>query len=405
MRIWLRPLDVISGDGAKRRKIWLIAACTLAPLPLGVSEPALAQCSGPLSNVPCTSGDYPSGISYSQTTANTDLHVPLESDVKVVLPGSGTAVSIDNAVGGSAVLSANGATINVTLDPAGVNIGGLVATASSGNATITASGKIDVLGVQGENALEAFVVGNGDPNAVASVTYNGPGLSSSGAFSTVIQANNLAANGNASIDASGNISGFFVPNGPGTQRFSGLFAEALGNGNASVIYRSGTISVQGDFANGIFAGADNDGSAEVTTLSGTTIIVSGANPGDSSPTQPVKPGIDSESDGGAAAHGKTVTATVASTIMMFGTATPDPNIFNDPVAIRALSFLDAPISVTYTGPGITTQGGDGIGILALSGGGGITVNSSWPITSNGSAGLGILAVTGDLLHLRDVALS
>src|SRR5260370_28977668 len=108
MRIWLRPLAVISGDGAKRRKIWLIAACTLAPLSLGVSEPALAQCSGPLSNVTCTSGrnNYPSGISYSQTTANTDLHVTLESDVNVVLPASGTAVSIDHAVVRSAVLSA-----------------------------------------------------------------------------------------------------------------------------------------------------------------------------------------------------------------------------------------------------------------------------------------------------------
>ena len=69
-----------------------------------------------------------------------------------------------------------------------------------------ASGKIDVAGIGGGNhAIKAFVnTGPGD----ASVTYTGAGLlpfdlRSSGTNSTVIQAESL--NGNAKIDASGNM--------------------------------------------------------------------------------------------------------------------------------------------------------------------------------------------------------
>jgi Ca2+-binding RTX toxin-like protein len=39
--------------GAKRRKFWLMAASALAPLSLGVSEPALAQCTGSPDSVTC----------------------------------------------------------------------------------------------------------------------------------------------------------------------------------------------------------------------------------------------------------------------------------------------------------------------------------------------------------------
>jgi hypothetical protein len=49
--------------------------------------------------------------------------------------------------------------------------------------------------------------------------------------------------------------------------------------------------------------------------------------------------------------------------------------------------------VTYTGPGITTTGGNGIGILAQSGSGDITVNSSGPITTNGYGAHGIFATS------------
>jgi len=381
---------------AWRRCFCVIATCILASVPLAISETALAQActvdgSG---NITCPAGTYTSNIEYSDHPSLTLSSGPSATSpgVTVNSPG-GNAVGLSNSSpGASATLTATNATINNTVG--GSNNAGLAASASAGNVTITSLGAINV---SGGNGIDAFVVGNGDPNAVSSVIYNGPGLSSSGAFSTGIQANNLAANGTTSIDASGNISGF-VPAGPGSQRFSGLFAEEQGNGNTFVYYRSGTINVQGNFANGIFAGADGAGSAQVITYPGTTIIVSGTDPGASNPTEPVKPAIDAESGAGTAAGGQTVTENVASTIMTSGTATPDPGIFNNPVAIRALSHLDAPISVTYTGPGITTQGGGGIGILALSSSGGITVNSSGPITTNGSGALGILADSGNILN-------
>ena len=139
---------------------------------------------------------------------------------------------------------------------------------------------------------------------------------------------------------------------------------ATGVGNASVLYRSGTINMSGKFANGIFASGN---SATVITDPGTTIIVSELT------GEPLKPGIALDSFGTAAA-GHALTATVASTIQMLGPATADPNLRNDRLGIRAFSFADAPISVNYTGPGITTEGGNGIGILALSGGGSITVD-------------------------------
>ena len=188
--------------------------------------------------------------------------------------------------------------------------------------------------------------------------------------------------------------------------FVGLFANAGGNGNASVTYRSGTIDVQGRFSNGIFAGADGNGTAQVTTLPGTTIIVSGTLPGESTPTQSLTAGITAEL-GGAAALGSAITVNAASTINMFGKVTPNTSIFGNPVGIRALSRADAPILVNYTGPGITTEGGGGIGILALAnnGGGsginsgGVTVASSGPITTSGVEALGIVADSGTIYNV------
>ncbi|MGO4842620.1 hypothetical protein AB4144_61160, partial [Rhizobiaceae sp. 2RAB30] len=59
--------------------------------------------------------------------------------------------------------------------------------------------------------------------------------------------------------------------------------------------------------------------------------------------------------------------------------------------------MDAPIFVTYTGQGITTQGGNGIGIVALSGGGSIEVTSSGPITTSGLGAMGIFAESSSLI--------
>ncbi|MGB8488798.1 MAG: hypothetical protein WCD67_21220, partial [Xanthobacteraceae bacterium] len=300
-------------------------------------------------------------------------------------------------------LLANGVTINVT-NPAAGEHRGLYVETQANNATITASGPIDVSGgVQGSHAIKAFVNAQVGPGN-ASVTYNGPGLSSTGANSTDIQAQSL--NGNATIDASGNMSGHVLTN-PATganDTFVGLFANAGGNGNASVTYRSGTIDVQGRFSNGIFAGAEGNGTAQVDTLPGTTIIVSGTLPVESTPSQSLTAGITAEL-GGAAAAGSAITVNAASTINMFGKVTPNSSIFGNPVGIRTLSRADAPITVNYTGPGITTEGGGGIGILALvnNGGGGgnsggVTVASSGPITTSGVEALGIVADSGTIYN-------
>ena len=61
------------------------------------------------------------------------------------------------------------------------------------------------------------------------------------------------------------------------------------------------------------------GRLQITTERGTVIIVRGTTLGESSPTQPVKPGITAEISGTAVAD---ITVNAASTIEMFGTATP-----------------------------------------------------------------------------------
>ena len=262
-------------------------------------------------------------------------------------------------------------------------------------------------GVQGgTHAIKAFVNGNVGPGD-ASVTYTGAGLipfdlRSSGTNSTVIQAQSL--NGNAHIDASGNMSS----SGNSNDFFFGLFAQTGARrdrtiGDASVIYRSGTINIQGSNSVGIFAGAQANGSAEITTLPGTTIIVSGNNPG-----IPLDPAITAEIFGTAAA-GKKIMVDAASTIQMFGTTHSRFQYYQDPVGIRALSRATAdaaPIFVNYTGPGITTEGAQGFGILALArnGGGpginsgGVTVASSGPITTSGAEALGIVADSGTIYN-------
>jgi hypothetical protein len=141
------------------RKPWIIAACILASLSVGISEPALAQneC-GPLvgGSVTCTSANnpYPTGITYGlppPPSAN-PLNVTLNSDVEIVRAGPGIGVALNNfnSTGSPVFLSANGATIIVTQVPSssGGNRGLYVET-SSGDATITASGKIDVAGEGG----------------------------------------------------------------------------------------------------------------------------------------------------------------------------------------------------------------------------------------------------------------
>ena len=277
----------------------------------------------------------------------------------------------------------NSAFIDNTLTFSAPNKSGLRIQAS-GNATITATDtEVRVTGAQSTNAIWAIVLQSSNPNTAATVNYNGPGVTSVGtAFSTVIQAENDGA-GPAIINAAGNMTG--VALGSAANGITGLFAS--GGSNGTVDYTSGTIDVRGNFANGIYAAGN---SATVTTAPGTTITVLSVT------GERLKPGIALDAFGTAAAN-QALTATVASTIQMLGPAAPDPGLRNNGYGIRAFSFLDAPISVNYTGPGITTFGGNGMGIVALSGGGSINVTSSGPITTHGSGAVGIFADSTNLI--------
>ena len=153
---------LVSSVGAIRRKSWLLAASALASSSLGVSGPALAanECGAldPSGSVTCTSttgpgNPYPNGIVYGPPPPGpaTQLHVTLDPGVNVTLTGPGIGVALNN-FGNSVpvLLSANGATINVTQVPtsSGGNRGLYVETQAN-DAIITASGQIAVAGEGG----------------------------------------------------------------------------------------------------------------------------------------------------------------------------------------------------------------------------------------------------------------
>ncbi|MBR0692323.1 autotransporter outer membrane beta-barrel domain-containing protein [Bradyrhizobium lablabi] len=400
-----------------------VAATAATALDAGLS-PALAQCAGAPSSTVCTPGGnpYPGGINVDTADGlgGTPINLQLLSGVQVVIPsgaGGVNAVNAANTTGvtlGSAniTITADGVTINNTANPFGNNQTGL-RIQSSGDAVITATNTtIDVNGTASDFGILAFAMPNlTGTSHVASVTWSGSQLTTGttgfggGTESGGIQADNRGI-GNATIAASGNITG--TP-GVGQSGFYGLIAHSgdsllapSGAGDASVTYNSGTINVFGNRPRGIVVWAEGDGSASVTTAPGTVISVNGSNnPGVDPPTQPVKAAIAVQTDSATAANGRSLTATVASTITNFGAAAPDTNIFNNPVGIRTISYVDAPTTVTYTGPGITTQGGGGAGIQALSSSGSITVNATGSInTTNGSNAVGILADSGTILALR-----
>ena len=163
-----------------------------------------------------------------------------------------------------------------------------------------------------------------------------------------------------------------------------------------MIYHSGTINVVGaSFSNGIFASATG-GSATVTTDRGTTINVSQLAQGDIAQV-----GIEAF----ASTNGAT-TVTAGSTITVNGNGNPIADFRSQPRGIMLQSNLGGPASVTYTGPGITVQGGGGIGLVAVSGSqdattasGSVTVDASratGPINADGSNAIGILADSGTL---------
>jgi autotransporter family porin len=377
--------------------------------------PALAQTCTPAppnpdtsGNATCTAGTYNSNINYN--TNNTPINLTLLLGVHVVIPAGAPGINAVNAANTTGVtlssanisIVADGLIIDNTNNPLGNNQTGL-RIQSSGDAVITAtSTTINVNGTASEDGIVTFAMPNMTGNShVASVTWSGPGITSSGTESTGIQADNRGI-GNATIVASGNIT---VTPGVGLNSVYGLIAHSgdsllapSGAGDASVTYHNGTINAFGDTPRGIVVWAEGDGSATLTTDPGTVIMVSGTNnPGVAPPTLPVAAGIALQLDQASAANGRAITANVASTITNFGAATPGA-FFRNPTGIRALSFADAPITLNYTGPGVTTQGGGGAGIMALSGSGSITVNASGPInTTDGSNAVGILADSGTIL--------
>jgi outer membrane autotransporter protein len=390
-----------------------LAACT--PVPGSYSSDVTPSCTAGTYNSPINPPNGPIFYDTNNGLGGFGIGLTLQSGVNVVIPAGAGGINAVNAANSTGVtagsanitITADGVTINNTANPLSNNNTGL-RIQSSGDAIITATNTtINVAGTASEDAIVAFAMPNqtGFPH-VASVTWSGPGLSSSGTEAAGVQADNRGI-GNATIVASGNITG--TP-GVGGAGFYGLIAHAgdslfmpPGNGNASATYNSGTINVFGDKPRGIVVWVEGDGSASVTTSPGTVITVNGSNnPGVDPPTLPVKAAISVQLDSATAANGRSLIATVASQIMTFGTATPDPNIFNNPVGIRTLSYADAPTTVTYTGPGITTQGGGGAGIMALSASGSITVNASGPInTTNGSNAVGILTDSGTILAQKN----
>jgi Autotransporter beta-domain/Autochaperone Domain Type 1 len=399
------------------RKFWLMAASALAPLSLGVSEPALGQlgCTGTPSDTVCTpaGNSYSSGISVDTTALlngfTNPIKLTLTSGVIVdILAGAGgvNAVNAANSTGvtsGSANIAiiADGVTISNTANPLSNNNTGL-RIQSSGAATITATNTtINVAGTASDWAILAFAMPNLTGTARdVSVNWSGPSLTSA----TSIEGGGIQADnryiGNASVVASGNINVAGVGNS--TTQY-GLLAHAgdpllapSGAGDASVTYNSGVMNVNAIRPRGILAWVQDNGSATATTAAGTVINVSGTERGG--------PGVYVYSGFGTATAANKLTATVASEITSSGPETT--NSGNLPAGIRAVSGAGAQIDVTYTGPGITTHGGNGTGITALSSGiGSITVNSSGPInTTNGSNAVGILADSSGAILRRSPGL-
>src|SRR5262249_19703942 len=413
----LRQLAVWTSVDANYRKFWLIAAC-LVPLSLGVSEPALSQCSGPTTGVTCNANGntYSSPIAGNPYQSNpagginvdttngaggTPSNLLLQSGVNVVIPdgaGGVNAVNAANTTGvtlGSAdiIITADGTTnniiINNTANPLSNNNTGL-RIQSSGAATIMATNTtINVAGTASDWAILAFAMPNltGTAHDV-SVNWSGPSLTSATSIEGGgIQADNRAI-GSAIVVASGNI------NVTGVGNFTtqyGLLAHAgdsllapSGAGDARVTLQSvSALTVSANRPRGILAWVDGNGSAMVTTEANTVINVSG--------TQFGGPGVYVFSGGTATAPNE-LRAEVASKITSVGPATTDPS--NPPVGIRAKnSGTDLPIVVNYTGPVITVEGGNGVGMLANSGSGSINVTSSGPITTTGEFSSGVVATT------------
>ena len=88
MMICYRQQALLSFCAAKCREFWLIAACILAPLSLAVSDPALAQCTGPASNTSCSPGGNPYATGINPSTTDIPMNLALQSGVQVIANGT-----------------------------------------------------------------------------------------------------------------------------------------------------------------------------------------------------------------------------------------------------------------------------------------------------------------------------
>ena len=332
-----RKLGVLTSVTAKRRKSWLLAASALASSSLGISEPALAQCTGPADNTICTPGgnDYPSGINVS--TSNTAIKVTLEPGVRVVIPNGSpiaNAVNLSNTTApftpeADATLTVNNAFIDNTLTFSAPNKSGLRIQAS-GNATITATDtEVRVTGAQSTNAIWAIVLQSSNPNLAATVNYNGPGVTSIGTtFSTVIQAENDGA-GPAIINAAGDMTG--VALGSAANGITGLFAAGGSQWDRELHqrhHRRAWKLCKRHLRGRQLGYCQHRARYHHHCLEPNwRTFEAGHRP------RCVR-------DRGRL---NALTATVASTIQMLGPAAPDSNLRNNGIGIRAFSFGDAPI--------------------------------------------------------------
>ena len=145
-------------------------------------------------------------------------------------------------------------------------------------------------------------------------------------------------------------------------------------------YTSGTIAVRGNFANGIYAAGDLLPSPPRQV----PISLSSANRRTFEAGDRPRCVRDCGGQSGAKGDG--------------GVNNPDDRS-RGPIPMFAKRFRHSGVQLRrranlriITGHGsITTEGGNGIGIAAASGGGSIAVNSSGPITTTGSGAIGILA--------------
>jgi hypothetical protein len=192
-----------SSVGAKRRKSWLLATTVLAPLSLCLSEPVLAQCSAldASGNATCNLGGNPYASGINVDTSNgfggTPINLTLQSGVIVTIPAGApgfNAVNAANSTGvtaGSAniTITADGVTINNRANPLSGNNTGLRIQSSSDAIISATNTTINVAGTASEDAIVAFAMPNmtAMPH-VASVTWSGPSLTSSGTEAAGIQA-------------------------------------------------------------------------------------------------------------------------------------------------------------------------------------------------------------------------